>query len=98
MGRDVFLRGVEAVSHGTAWRLRPKARKTIVSAPAQQQIELLAIPGKQHLSASRSAIWRRPVAVGKIVFIGGGLDHAIQRDVFENSKLSHCSLLIYFGN
>src|SRR5208282_1199734 len=92
VGHHVFLRGVEAIRHRTARCLRPEARKTIVGAPAQQQIELLAIPRKQHLSASRGAIWRRPVTVGKIILIGGGLDHAVQRDVFENSELSHCGL------
>src|SRR5271154_1498455 len=46
--------------------------------------------GDECISASRGPIGRRPVAVEEIVFIGGLLDHAVQRDVFENSERSHC--------
>src|SRR5580700_9876454 len=91
---DVFLRGVEAVSHRTARGLRPEARLAIVGVTAKQQTEALAIHREEDIPASGSPIGRAPIAVGEIVVIGGLLDHAVQRDVFENSELSHCVSLI----
>ena len=35
-----------------------------------------------------------PVAVGKIAVIGGMLDHAVQRDVFDDFELSHWILRV----
>ena len=37
----------------------------------------------------RCPIGRGPVAVGKAVIIGGVLDHAVQREVFDDLELSH---------
>ena len=37
---------------------------------------------------------RTPFAVGEIAVIGGGLDHAVQRDVFHDFELSHLSLRV----
>ncbi len=45
--------------------------------------------GDECISASRGPIGCGPVAVGKIVFIGGVLDHTVQRDMFANCELSH---------
>src|SRR5262249_38398374 len=92
VGRDVLRRGVEAVRHGTARRLRPKARPEIVGAPAKQQIEGFPMHREDCISASGAAIWCRPVAVGVIGVLAraANLDDAVQRHVFENSELSHC--------
>src|SRR4030095_7341026 len=49
--------------------------------------------GHDCLPASGGPIGRGPVAVGEIaVFAGtaGDLDHAVQRDVFDDLELSHC--------
>lgn len=39
-------------------------------------------------------IGRGPVAVGEIAIIGGVLDLAVQRDVFDDFELSHLSLRV----
>jgi len=70
-----------------------KARPHIVGATAKQQIEALAIRGEYCISASWGPIGRAPVAVGEIVFIGGLLDHAVQRDLFDEPDLSHAVFL-----
>ena len=47
--------------------------------------------GEDCVPASGGPIGRGPVAVGEIVVIGGVLDHAVQRDVFDDFELSHLS-------
>src|SRR5262245_35345172 len=42
------------------------------------------------ISASGGPIGRGPVAVGEIAVLAGDLDHAVQRDVFDDFELSHC--------
>src|SRR4029077_19320695 len=54
------------------------------------QIEVLAMRREDCISASGGPIGRGPIAVEEIVVIGGVLDHAVQRDVFEKFELSHC--------
>src|SRR5262249_58414624 len=76
----------------TARRLWPEARPDIVCATAKQQIEAPAMRGDDYLSASGGPIGRGPVAVGEIAVFAGDLDHAVQRDVFEDFELSHLSL------
>src|SRR5258705_4030441 len=89
VGSDIFRCCIEAVRHRTARRLWPEARPDIVGATAKQQIEALALRGDDCISASGGPIGRGPVAVGEIAVIGGVLDHAVQRDVFDDFELSH---------
>ena len=49
--------------------------------------------GHNCVPASGGPIRRGPVAVGKIAIIGGVLDPAVQRDVFDDLELSHWLLL-----
>src|SRR5437868_10559829 len=58
-------------------------------ATAKQQIEPLALRGDNCVPASGRSIGRGPIAVGETVVIGGVLDHAVQRDVFDDFELSH---------
>src|SRR5947208_3833896 len=60
-----------------------------VATTAKQQIEALAIRGKNCIPASGSPIGRRPVTVGEIAVVGGALDHAIQRNVSHDFELSN---------
>src|ERR1039458_6138096 len=89
VGSDIFCCRIEAVRHRTARRLWPEARPHIVGATTKQQTEALDIRGEDLFSASGGPIGRGPVAVGKIVFIGGLLNHAVQRDLFDDPDLSH---------
>src|SRR6188474_2465738 len=89
VGSDKFCCRIEAVRHRTARRLWPEARPEIVGATAKQQIEALAIRGEHCLPASGRPIGRGPVAVGESAVIGGVLDHAVQRDMFDDLELSH---------
>src|SRR5438067_3716921 len=91
---DIFFCRIEAVRHRTARRLWPEARPDIVGATAKQQIEALALRGEDCISASGGPIGRGPVGVGEIAIIGGVLDHAVQRDVFDDFELSHLSLRV----
>src|SRR2546430_8945248 len=91
VGSDKFCCRIEAVRHRTARRLWPEARPDIVGATAKQQIEALALRGGDCVPASGRSIGRGPAAVGEIAVIGGVLDHAVQRDVFDNFELSHLS-------
>src|SRR5881392_2601755 len=93
VGSDIFRCRIEAVRHRTARRLWPEARPDIVRATAKQQIEALAIRGKNCVPASGSPIGRCPVAVWEIAVIGGVLDHTVQRNVFHDLELSHLSSL-----
>src|SRR4051812_25222420 len=94
VGSDIFFCRIEAVRHRAARRLWPEARPDVVGATAKQQIEALALRGEDCIPASGSPIGRGPVAVGEIAVIGGVLDHAVQRDVFHDSELSHLSLRV----
>src|SRR5207253_7456582 len=94
VGSDIFCCRIEAVRHRTARRLGPEARPDIVGATAKQQIEALALRGEDCISTSGGPIGRGPVAVGEIAVIGGVLDHAVQRDVFDDFELSHLSLRV----
>src|SRR6266571_364307 len=94
VGSDKFCCRIEAVRHRTARRLWPEARPDIVGATAKQQIEALALRGDDCVPASGRSIGRGPVAVGEIAVIGGVLDHAVQRDVFDDFELSHLSLRV----
>src|SRR6266545_2965462 len=49
----------------------------------------IALRGNDRIAASGGPIGRGPVGVGEIAVIGGVLDHAVQRDVFDNLELSH---------
>jgi len=97
VGSDIFCCRIEAVRHRTARRLWPEARPDIVGATAKQQIEAPAILREHRIPASGGPIRRGPVAVGKIAVIGGMLDHAVQRDVFDDCELSHSLLLSSVG-
>src|SRR6266705_1183230 len=92
VGSDKFFCRIEAVRHRTARRLWPVARPDIVGATAKQQIEALALRGDDCVPAGGAPLGRGPVAVGEIAVIGGVLDHAVQRDVFDDFELSHLSL------
>src|SRR5437867_7050350 len=93
VGSDIFCCRIEAVRNRTARRLWPETRPDIVSATAKQQIEALAMRGGDCVPASGGPIGRGPVAVGEVVF-AGDLDHAVQRDVFDDFELSHLSLRV----
>jgi len=94
VGSDIFCCRIEAVRHRTARRLWPEARPDIVGATAKQQIEAPAMRGDDCLPASGGPIGRSPVAVGEIAVFAGDLDHAVQRDVFDDFELSHLSLRV----
>jgi poly(3-hydroxybutyrate) depolymerase len=82
--------------HGTKdslVRLWPEARPDIVGATAKQQIEALAMRGHDCIPARGGPIGRGPVAVGEIAVLAGDLDHAVQRDVFDDLDLSHGALI-----
>src|SRR5712691_13146753 len=91
---DIFCCRIETVRHRAARRLWPVARPDIVGATAKQQIEALALRGHDCLPTSGGPIGCGPVAVGEIAVIAGVLDHAVQRDVFEDLKRSHLSLSV----
>src|SRR5262245_38412839 len=88
VGSDIFRCRVDAVRHRTARRRRPEARPNVVGAPAQQQIEAFALRGEDCVPAGGGSVGRGPVGVGEVVF-AGVLDHAVQRDVFDDLELSH---------
>src|SRR2546421_8016908 len=89
VGSHKFCCRIDAVRHRTARRLWPVARPDVVGATAKQQIEALALRGDDCVPTSGGPIGRGPVAVGEIAVIVGVLDHAVQRDVFEDFELSH---------
>src|ERR1700722_15193151 len=91
VGSDIFCCRIEAVRHRTARCLWPEARPGIVGATSKQQIEAPALRGNDFLPASGGPIRRGPVAVGEIAVFAGNLDHAVQRDVFDDFELSHLS-------
>src|ERR1700756_2238740 len=93
VGSDIFCCRIEAVRYRTARRLWPVARPEIVGATAKQQIEALAMRGRDCIPASGGPIGRGPVAVGEIAVLAGDLDHAVKRDVFEDLDLSHETLV-----
>ena len=90
MGRDVFRRCVQTVRHRIILG-RPIAGKDIVGATAQQQIESVALSRDDCLPSSVIMMRHRPSAVAIVVFVRptGPLDHAVQRDVFDDSDRSH---------
>src|SRR5215212_3196108 len=94
VGSDIFCCRIEAVRHRTARRLWPEARPEIVGATAKQQIEALAMRGDHFVPASGGPIGRGPVAVGEVAVFAGDLDHAVQRDVFDDFELSHLALRV----
>src|SRR3954466_8391110 len=89
VGSDEFCCRIETVRHRTARRLWPVAGPDIVGATAKQQIEALALRGEDCVPTSGASIGRGPVAVREIAVIVGMLDHAVQRDVFDDLELSH---------
>src|SRR5690348_6828125 len=60
----------------------------------RQQIEALAQRGRECVPAGGGSIGRDPVAAREIAVIGGVLDHAVQRDAFDDSELSHLTLRV----
>jgi hypothetical protein len=59
---------------------------------AQQQIEILAMRRNDGLSYGRVGMRHCPSAVGVVAVFArpaGGLDHAVQRDMFDDPDLSH---------
>src|SRR5580704_2378754 len=50
--------------------------------------------GEEFIPASGGPIGHGPLSVGEIVF-AGGLDHAVQRDVFHDFELPHLSLVFW---
>ena len=58
-----------------------------VAESPSKKIEALAMRGEDGISASGGPIGRCPVAVGEIAVIGRVLDHAVQRDVFDDFEL-----------
>src|SRR5438552_196345 len=96
--RYYICRRIESVRHRTARRHWPEARPDIVGATAKQEIEALAIRGEHCVPASGGPVGRGPVAVGEIAVIGGVLDHAVQRDVFDDCERSHLSHPLLLGS
>src|SRR6266567_482071 len=72
---------------------RPVAAPDIVNSPAQQQIESLAVSRDDVPSCFRVGMRPRPSAIREAVGIffwpAGSLNHAVQRDVFDDLDLSH---------
>jgi hypothetical protein len=93
VGSDIFCCRIEPVRHRTARRLWPEARPGIVGATAKQQIEAPAMRGNDFIPASGGPIGRGPVAVAEIA-VAGNLDHAVQRDMFDDFELSHLSFRV----
>src|SRR6185437_1589061 len=95
VGGDEFRRGVEAVGQRTARGLGPETGPDVVGVPTEEEIEGLAMRGEDHLSCGGIAIGAGPSAVGVIaVFVGaaGSLDHAVQRNMFDDFELPHFEL------
>src|SRR5262249_28344075 len=86
VGCDVFRCGVQTIRHWTASGLRPEAGPDIVGAPTKQQIKARALCLDDGLEPSRTSIRCRPGAIRVAVVV---FDYAVQRDVFEDSDLSH---------
>src|SRR5258705_4110267 len=61
---DILCCRIEAVRHWAARRLWPEARPDIVGATAKQQIEALALRGRDCLQTRGGPIGCGPVAVG----------------------------------
>src|ERR1700680_4544655 len=89
VGSDVLRCRIDAIPYRAAGRLPPGDRPDIVGATAKQQIKALAMRGHHQLPAGGGPIGRGPVAVRKVAVIGGVLDHAVERDVFDDLELSH---------
>ena len=89
MRHDTLGCSIEGICHRTAWRLGPETRPYIVGAPAKQHIEVGAMRREKRMPPSETSMGRGPVGLREIIF-AGGLDHAVQRDVFHDRELSHC--------
>src|SRR4029077_17338861 len=96
VGHHVLRCRIDAIPYRTAGRFPPGDRPDVVGATAKQQIKALAMRGHDQLPAGGGPIGRGPVVVGEVAPIGGVLDHAVQRDVFDDFELSH-SLSISAG-
>src|SRR5205807_7677545 len=81
------------VRYRTVLGLRPVAGEDIVGAAAKQQIEAPALRRDDSLSNGRIEIRHRPsamrVVVAAFVPSAGRLDHAVQRDLFDDPDVSH---------
>ena len=84
VGRDVFRRRVYSVRQQAFRGGRPKAAPDIVGSATQQQIEIVAVRRDDGLFSSGIVMWRRPSAVAVVVFLRA-LNHAVQRDIFDDS-------------
>lgn len=87
MGRDV-----QTVRYRTVPGLRPVVGEDIVDAAAKQQIEAAAPCLGDGLSPGGASMRYRLSAMRVVaVFVpsAGRLDHAVQRDVFDDPDLSH---------
>ena len=88
---DVFCRSVYRVRHCAFRGGRPKAAPDVVGSAAQQQIEIVAVSrddGRSHLGV---VVRRGPATVTVVIFLrtAGALNHAVQRDMFDDPNLSH---------
>ena len=84
-------RRVNTVRHRTLRGFRPKAAPDMVRSAAQQQIKNLTVSRDDGRSSIRVGMRPRPSAVGIrwVLVRAGGLNHAVQRDVFDDRDLSH---------
>src|ERR1051326_1004692 len=98
VSRDIFRRCVQTVCHWTLRSFRPKAAEDIVGSTTQQQIESVAVCRDNGFSYRRVVMRCRPSAVleaGTDIFLwaAGCLNHALERDVFDDPDFSHANLL-----
>src|SRR6185312_15875370 len=89
---DILRRRVQPVRKRTTRRLGPEVRPDVVCATPEQQIEAVAVCRADSVTARGGSVGRGPGVVWKTVLIRGMLDHAVQRDVFNKSELSHLNL------
>src|SRR5262249_58049142 len=91
MGRDIFRRCVQTVRYRTVPGFRPEAGPKIVGTATKQQIEALTLYLGDGRRPGRSSVGCRPSAMGVVAVCvrSAGRDHAVQRDMCEDSDLSH---------
>lgn len=90
---DVFHRSIDAVRNRATRGFRPGCRPYIIGAKAEQQIEILPLRGNERVPAYGGSLRCGPIGVRKVTIFVRILDHAVKRDVFENSDRSHEEIL-----
>ena len=88
----------DCLAGGSRWGVRPITAPDIIGSAAQQQIEVVAVSRRDRRSPFGVVMRRHPSAVREAataIFFRttGALNHAVQRDLFDDSDLSYSGLL-----